>query len=300
MEKIILEQIANRGIKFKLLPIECLTYIKSDILRFSKIGNLNGFQKWIINERYILDVPELTFKPKTIIVAAIKFKLVNIIFNFGGKSITDIFCVARKGVKDFMSTLFLQSGYNIQYVHWLPQKRLAVCSGLAEYGRNNITYIDGWGSFFELQTYITDMPCEQNYILRDICCMDICDKCNACMTNCPTAAIRNNRFLIDNEICLSYLNELEDPFPNWLLKSAHHSVYGCYKCQDICSKNKTILSNITETESFSQEETECLLNGVKRDDIPKNLLNKLERLGVDDWRLRTMPKNLKALIDNVN
>ena len=32
----------------------------------------------------------------------------------------------------------------------LPEKLLAVCAGLARYGRNNIAYVDGWGSFVEL------------------------------------------------------------------------------------------------------------------------------------------------------
>ena len=182
----------------------------------------------------------------------------------------------------------------------MPQKRFAVCAGLAEYGRNNITYIDGWGSFFELQTYITDIPSEQNYIWRDVYCMDICNKCKVCIRNCPTGAIRDNRFLIDNEICLRRLNELEDPFPDWLARSSHHSVFGCYKCQDICPQNKTLFSNITETECFNEEETKFLLNGVKKDDMPKNLLEKVERLNIKDWCLKSIPKNLKALLDNAN
>ena len=298
MEKVFLQQIADHGIRSKFLPIECLKDIKSDILRFRETENLNEFQNWIISERYIFDVSELEFTPKTIVVAAIKFNLVNIEFNFKGKSVTDIFCVAEKGIKDHINILFSRKGYNVEYIHWLPQKRLAVCSGLAEYGRNNITYIDNWGSFFELQTYITDIPCEQNYIWRDICCMDICDKCKACIRNCPTGAIEDNRFLINNEICLSHFNELEDPFPDWLSKSAHHSVSGCYRCQDICPKNKALLSNITETECFNEEETEILLEGVKRDAMPENLLKKVEKLGFEDWTLRNIPKNLQAMFNH--
>jgi epoxyqueuosine reductase len=37
-------------------------------------------------------------------------------------------------------------------------KRLAVRSGLARYGRNNVTYVEGMGSFLELSASLTDMP----------------------------------------------------------------------------------------------------------------------------------------------
>ena len=299
MNKSILQQIADKGIKSRILPIEILKNLKSDILHFSETESLNGFQKWIVNERYILDVPELSFEPKSILVAAVKFKPINIIFNFEGKKVSDMFCTAEKGVKNYINTLFSQNGYNSEYVHWLPQKRIAVCSGLAEYGRNNITYIDGWGSFFELQTYMSDMPCEQSYTWRNVCCMDICINCEACLKNCPTNAIRDNRFLIDNEICLSRLTELQSPFPDWLPMSVHHSVYGCYRCQDVCPKDISIFKSTIDTEVFEEEETRLLLNGIKRKDMPEKLLDKVEKLGIEDWRLLCLPKNLKALLDNI-
>lgn len=111
---------------------------------------------------------------------------------------------------------------------------------------------------------------------------------------------RGYRFLIDNEICLTRLNEIEEPFPDWLPKSAHHSVYGCYKCQDVCPKNNTILSNISDEVCFNEEETEILLTGVKRAQMPENLLIKVKELGIEDWCLKNMPKNLKAIFDNVS
>jgi hypothetical protein len=77
----------------------------------------------------------------TPVILAVKFELAGIIFNYQGKRVTDLFCVKKKGVKDRINRLFGENGYNIEYMHLLPQKRLAVCSGLAEYGKNNITLI---------------------------------------------------------------------------------------------------------------------------------------------------------------
>lgn len=298
MSENIISKLNNSVVKTKLIPIECLAKIKADIKRFGETDELNGFQKWIVNEGYMLDVPKLPFEVKSIIISAVKFELVNIIFNYEGKRAKDMFCVLRKGVDQNTCSLLSQNGYNVEYESWLPRKRLAVCSGLAEYGKNNITYIDGWGSFYELQTFLTDMPCEQDYTWQEVCHMKSCDRCSACFKNCPTGSIKDNRFLIDNEICLSNLSESEAPYPDWVPSSAHHSIYGCYGCQNVCPKNKNILSNVTEEICFSEEETNSLLCGTKKESMPKELLNKLERIGIDDWTLHNVPKNLKVLLDN--
>ena len=45
----------------------------------------------------------------------------------------------------------------------LPLKLLAVHGGIAEYGRNNITYVSGMGSFMRLTAVYSDMPCETDH-----------------------------------------------------------------------------------------------------------------------------------------
>lgn len=136
-----LAQISDERIKAKYIPVECLADVRSDILYLEETEDLNGTQRWIINKGYILDLPEFKFTPKTIVILAVRFELAGIIFNYQGKRVTDLFCVKKKGVKDRINRLFGENGYNIEYMHLLPQKRLAVCSGLAEYGKNNITLI---------------------------------------------------------------------------------------------------------------------------------------------------------------
>jgi len=59
--------------------------------------------------------------------------------------------------KAILSDLLNPSGYSIEFAR-LPQKSLAVRAGLAEYGRNNITYIRGMGSFHRLFTFYSDFP----------------------------------------------------------------------------------------------------------------------------------------------
>src|SRR5690554_1050547 len=107
----LLKQINSKHIKSRILPKECLAHMKSDLIYLSESENLNKFQKWIINKRYILEAPEFNISPKAIIIVAVKFKLVNIIFNYQGKNVADIFCVKRRGVKERLNRLFSKNGY---------------------------------------------------------------------------------------------------------------------------------------------------------------------------------------------
>jgi hypothetical protein len=59
----------EQGIKLAIIPIECLSDIKSDMAQLENENNLNELQKWIIRQKYILDVPELDFEAKAIVIA---------------------------------------------------------------------------------------------------------------------------------------------------------------------------------------------------------------------------------------
>ncbi len=203
-----LKQLSNNDIKAAIIPIECLSRLKADITGFKESAELNGFQNWIVNQGYVLDVPELPFKPKSILTVAMRNKLSNVIFEHDGKSVRDMYSLDQIGdLIKFLGLLAPKDKYSLEFSFWLPNKRLAVCSGLTEYGRNNITYIDGWGNFFTLYSYLTDMPCEGNYTWREVKNMDQCATCGLCIKSCPTKSIRDDRFLIDNEICFTHFEE---------------------------------------------------------------------------------------------
>jgi len=195
--------------------------------------------------------------------------------------------------------IITSNGYKLEYIHWFPQKRFAVRGGLSEYGRNNITYMDGMGSFFEFATFKSDMPCDGEYTWREVKNMDLCDGCNLCINNCPTKAILPGRFLIDNEKCLTRYNEYgTEPFPEWIPETAHHRLIGCFKCQDICPKNQEILNNITETAEFSEDETELLLSGTPIENLPQDLVDKVRKYGME-YYYASIPRNLNAMLQNI-
>jgi epoxyqueuosine reductase len=294
-----LKQLCSDDIRASIVPIECLSRLKADIECFRESEQLNGFQHWIVNESYVLNVPELPFEPKSILTVAVKHQLVHVEFQHQGKCVKDMYSTDPLGrLIGFLGTLAPKDMYQLEFSYWLPNKRLAVCSGLAEYGRNNITYIDGWGNFFILYSYLTDMPCEGEYDWREVRNMEQCASCGLCIRSCPTKAIRDDRFLIDNELCFTHFEESDLPFPEWVPDRAYQSVFGCFRCQEICPKNRDVLKNIRRTVRFDEEETGLLMAGTDRKVMPEELLRKLEILGIDDWRLKIMPKGLKAILEH--
>jgi len=175
----------------------------------------------------------------------------------------------------------------------LPVKPLAVHCGLAAYGKNNITYVDGLGSFFRLRAFFSDVACG-SHIWQELKMMDTCRDCAACSRACPTNAISEGRFLIYVTRCLTYLNEREDEFPEWIDPGWHNCLVGCMVCQDVCPVNKDHRDWIVDGEEFSEEETAMVLEGVSGRELPRETIDKLRKLDLLGYR-SVLQRNLSAL-----
>lgn len=179
----------------------------------------------------------------------------------------------------------------------LPRKLLAVRSGLAEYGRNNISYIPGMGSFYQPIVFFSDLPCEED-TWNEPRLMDRCKDCQICRTKCPTGAITAERFLLHAEKCLVFHNERspDHPFPGWIDPSWHNCLIGCMLCQQFCPENKAFLEWFEGNETFLEEETALFLEGVSEDQLPDVTRAKLERLGLL-YALEILPRNLAVFFN---
>jgi len=178
----------------------------------------------------------------------------------------------------------------------LPLKLLAVHSGLAEYGRNNIAYVEGMGSFMRLTAVYSDKPCEKDS-WQEAQMMKRCETCDLCKEACPTGAISLNRFLLRAEKCLTYHNEKKGDiaFPSWMKPSWHNCIVGCIRCQAACPENKQFLQWVGETAEFDETETRLLLKGVPLEQIPASTLEKLKLLSLTDY-FDALPRNLSPLL----
>jgi len=185
------------------------------------------------------------------------------------------------------------NGYRVQKAK-LPWKLLAVRSGLAQYGKNNISYIEGLGSFYRLIAFISDLPCDaDNWIQPQT--LDSCDSCDACRKACPTGAIASDRFLLQAERCLTFHNERQGKFPDWIRPAWHNCLVGCMICQKVCPANKSFRKWIDEGLCFSEDETNAILKSKSENDIPQSVVRKLEALDIIEY-VDLLGRNLRALI----
>ena len=178
-----------------------------------------------------------------------------------------------------------------------PAKTIATMIGLARFGRSNLSYISGLGSFYHLALLASDLACDDARP-RAPELLPRCQGCRACLAACPTGAIARDRFLLHAERCLSFWNEkpARVPFPAWIKPEWHNAIGGCLLCQQACPENHPFLDEIVEGPAFDEETTRLFLAGTKKEDFSEDLQTVLE-----EWWLTTLldvlPRNLGVLAE---
>lgn len=177
----------------------------------------------------------------------------------------------------------------------VPLKLVAVRSGLAEYGRNNITYTRENGSFHRLAAFYVNFPCEEiPWDKKKV--MESCSSCDECLKHCPTGCIRAETFLVRGEKCLTFHSESNRSLPDWVDPAWMNALVGCMRCQSICPENKAFLSRIETWETFSRYETAALMAARVPEQIPGPVSSKLERWGLEGY-LKVLGRNLDLLVN---
>lgn len=167
----------------------------------------------------------------------------------------------------------------------VPLKLLAARSGLGRYGRNNLIFVDGMGSYNLLYAYVTDYQFpEDNWSALNV--LDACHRCDHCDRICPTACISRWSFPIDIDKCITLYNENHGEFPNWLLRSNHHALMGCMRCQDPCPENRGYAAISGNLEDVSEDETRKILKGAADDELLKSLQRKLRQFPATESKER--------------
>ncbi len=179
----------------------------------------------------------------------------------------------------------------------VPLKLLAARSGLGRYGRNNMIFVDGMGSYNLLWAFLTDVPAaEDAWSGLDV--LDACRHCSHCDRACPTDCIPRGSFVIDAGRCITLYNENDGKFPNFILPSMHHALMGCMRCQTRCPENGGLAELSGNLADVTEEETAKILKGNSDDVLLASLRRKLPGFPALDSKepFSVLTRNLKALI----
>ncbi|HTX44334.1 MAG TPA: 4Fe-4S double cluster binding domain-containing protein, partial [Methanocella sp.] len=275
----LIEQLGRLGYAAQVVRAERVDELRESI----EAGHRNGLYDEALYQEYL---SQFVFSPepgaRSLIVAAMRQPMVRFTFTYDHKPIRAIvpptYLHSRENdrkVEESLAGILGPEGYRISPAV-LPKKLLAVRSGLASYGRNNVTFIEGMGSFHRLTAFYSDMPCGEDG-WRGLKALERCDDCGACARVCPTGAIAPDRFLLHAERCIVFHNEHpgEVPFPAWIDPSWHNCLVGCMFCQKVCPEDKPYLKQVVEGPAFSEKETALILSGADKDRLPAALAKKL-------------------------
>jgi epoxyqueuosine reductase len=295
---LICSKLEEKGYRGIVLPIEHVAQLKYDIEEYSSQGKVDAklYEKRLTYFEF--DIATHLPGVRSIIITAAPQPQRKITFHFNEHTYSVIIPPTYYNDTDDQIRKMLQNILNSNdyqlYPAALPLKSLAVHSGMAKYGKNNIAYVEGLGSFVRLKAFLSDMPTGRGDWLEPQV-MKECDRCKACLNECPTRAIIPDRFLIHAERCITLFNEENEKFPEWIDPAWHNSLIGCMKCQLVCPVNKRFIKWVEEGEAFNEVETELILDGVPLDRIPPETAHKLNRGYMLEY-LDVLPRNLRALL----
>ncbi|HSG27127.1 MAG TPA: 4Fe-4S double cluster binding domain-containing protein, partial [Candidatus Krumholzibacterium sp.] len=269
---------------YRMLPVSRLPQMKEDIdrlVREKRVSDNETYRSYIEGRDY--GMPEDFPGARTIISLATACPMGLVDFHYRGEKHELVIApqyfddgIAAEDLDRVVKEEIIGEGdWRVERIHGPLQKNLAVRSGLGRYGRNNIVYVDGMGSFLTLYCYFTDFdPGRDDW--GELRMLDECGSCRICRRTCPTGAIRDDEFVIDAGRCLTLYNEVDGEFPEWIAPGSHNALAGCMKCQSPCPANREAKKNTLRLEPVTEEETEKILAGTSDTKLLETLTGKLK------------------------
>jgi len=286
--------------KFKTVSIVHLKDLQTELRTWQRDGLISEKFYKQNYDQFIFQPPETLQNARSIIIIGVPQKVTRVEFFNKNKRYqtiippTYLFTGVRVACKEILTTVLGKKGYSVDRAI-LPMKLLAVKSGLGKYGKNNLCYVDGMGSYTRLEAFYTDydFPTDEWYEKE---LMIACRSCSLCQQACPTQCIPSGRILIHADHCLTYFNENIGDFSSSIPQQAHHALIGCMRCQIICPVNKKYFGFNADTIIFTEEEISCILQQTPRENIPQALTKKLVDIDMyEDYP--ELPRNFAVLID---
>jgi epoxyqueuosine reductase len=301
--------LARAGWRARVAPVERLDDLRTWFAPILASGAT--LHEWChrLHDGTAYEIPAAIARPRSVVVAAIARPLTQATLTWEGAqhtvSLPPHYAGYREVPKRMHAVLAeaLAGGGFSAAGFYPPLKTLAAFTGLARYGRNNISYVPGFGSYLQLAAAVSDAPppdsaspAADDTSWGEPQLLTRCEPCIACLRACPTGAIAGERFLFHPERCLTAHNEADEPFPAWIDPEWHHCAVGCLRCQQACPENARVGLRIEHPERFDEDETASILDATRRP-LPAATAAKLERCGLD-YSATLIARNLRVMLTN--
>ena len=297
----VLDDLASAGWTARVVAAERMDDLRGRVAGVLASGELPGPTADHLGEEVAFAWPDGLPQARSVVVAATPRPLTRATLSVGGEQREIVvpphyagYHTVPDGLAEALTAALAPTGH-IAARFEPPLKTLAACSGLARYGRNNITYVPGLGSYLMLAACATDAPPPADSVWDEPRQLDRCERCSACLRACPGGAIRADRFLLQTDRCLTTVNEDEAPFPDWVDPAWHHCAVGCLRCQQSCPENAGVELRIAPPESFDAAESAAILAATPADGLGAATREKLSRCGLD-YSPTLIARNLTALL----
>ena len=145
----------GHAFQYRTVSVRHIPELKAWMDKLDKAGRLSANKTWrSYIDSFQYAPPKTLANARSLIVMSTPLKIAKIVFNIAGQKHTVMIPAGYvdDGLRlaDYQNMLFnngiVAKGSKLELAR-LPLKQLAVRSGLAEYGKNNITFVDGYGSY---------------------------------------------------------------------------------------------------------------------------------------------------------
>lgn len=297
----VLDALAAAGWTARVVAAERMVELRHRVAGVLASGELPGSTARRLSGEVAFAWPGGVPEARAVVVAAAPRPLTRATLTVGGEPREVVvpphyagYRTVPDGLAEALGEALAQSGHRAARFE-PPLKTLAACSGLARYGRNNVAYVPGLGSYLMLAACATDAPPPPDAVWAEPLQLGRCERCSTCLRACPSGAIRPDRFLLQTDRCLTTANEDEAPFPDWVDPAWHHCAVGCLRCQQSCPENAAVELRIAPAEALDERETAAVLAAAPGDRLPAATREKLERCGLD-YSPTLIARNLHALL----
>jgi epoxyqueuosine reductase len=297
----ILEALAAAGWAARVVPVGRMAELRTRVAGVLASGDLPAPTAEHLADETAFALPRDPPETLSVVVAATPRPLTHAMLTLDGGTREIVvpphyagYRTVPDGLSATLSATLAPSGHTATRLE-PPLKTLAACTGLARYGRNNIAYVRGLGSYLMLAACVTDAPPPDDADWSQPQQLERCERCSACVRACPGDAIRPDRFLLQTDRCLTTVNESEEPFPAWVDPAWHHCAVGCLRCQQCCPENAGVDLRVAPAEVFNAGETAAILAAAPTESFAAATRTKLERCGLD-YSPALIARNLRALV----